>query len=107
MAERKHYEVDVNGIKHTFLLDPEDVKRRYPNAKEVEDPAAGSAAEKLLQEFNDKANARPAEGEGEQVQTSPSIDPDTDPDVDLTDGGAEEKGKTPANKSRAAANKTA
>ena len=102
MAERKHYEVNLNGIKHTFLLNAEEAERRYPGAKEVRDPAAGSDAEKLLQEFVDEANARPAEGEGEQVQTSPSVEPGTEPDADT-----EEKAKTPANKSRAAVNKTA
>jgi len=38
---RKEYEVEVNGIKHTMLLDPEDAKALYgDNAK------AASAANK-------------------------------------------------------------
>ena len=33
---RKEYEVDINGVKHTLLLDPEDAKTLYgDNAKQV------------------------------------------------------------------------
>lgn len=33
---RKEYEVDVNGVKHTMLLEPEDAKNLYgENAKQV------------------------------------------------------------------------
>lgn len=30
----KTYEVEINGVKHTFRMTAEDAKR-YPNAKEV------------------------------------------------------------------------
>ena len=109
MAEREHYEVDVHGIKHTFLLTAEDAKRRYPGAKRVEDPAAGSDAEKLLQKFNEQANARP-ESEAETASDT-EVAPDTESnsetpsEADETASGG--KARTAANKSRAAANKTA
>jgi len=46
---RKEYEVDINGVKHTLLLDPEDAKNLYgENAKAVSSTAnkAGSAQNK-------------------------------------------------------------
>ena len=44
---RKEYEVDINGVKHTLLLTPEDAER-YSDVKELKAPAnkAGSASNK-------------------------------------------------------------
>ena len=47
--KRKEYVVEINGVEHTVLLEPEDAKSLYGgNAKEAKAPAnkAGSAQNK-------------------------------------------------------------
>ena len=42
----KEYTVDINGIEHTFLLEEEDQKRRFPEAKATENKEADKPANK-------------------------------------------------------------
>ena len=54
----KEYTVDISGIEHTFLLEEEDQKRRFPQAK-----ATGNTKTEAIPEHPDQAAAEAKEAD--------------------------------------------